>query len=149
MHTYTPFCFWNRGGENVLVLSDDNQLDMFVRSWRSALFQIRYAQKTTMRLSRMLPRGIRFFKPSRVHAISILYGIHTACTQSGTECTIWCCQLSLLHKHMLQNFVHKNKKLWLGLGHLPRNAGATGTEVTNLVAMPGDCPVEHSPRPKK
>ena len=37
------------------------------------------------------------------------------------------------------------KELWLGLGHLPCNAGATGIEMAALfVHMPGDCPVKQS-----
>ena len=37
------------------------------------------------------------------------------------------------------------KELWLGLGQLPRNAGATGIEMANSFRpMPGDCPVKQS-----
>jgi len=39
--------------------------------------------------------------------------------------------------------------LWLGLGQLPRNAGATGTEMANSFRpMPGDRPVKQSKNPR-
>ena len=41
------------------------------------------------------------------------------------------------------------QELWLGLGQLPGNAGATGIEMANLFRpMSGDCPVKQSKNPK-